>query len=140
MEGFSFDEGGSSGSRYGNNRMDTLLAGEMSQQIPQQSQSHSKTSMSNALDRQEQQKQENFQNERNYQQQQQQNLSDVTQQNTISNSKNLGYDPSEYEVFDDKQLSSVNDVNLFIRIMLGIILFFQIFIIFRLFAHQQNSN
>lgn len=143
MADFSFDEGGGSGSRYGNNRMDNLLAGEMTQQIPQQQpkqQSHSRSSMSNAIDRQEQRKQENFQAERNYQQRQQQNLVDVTQQNTLANSKNLGYDPNEYLVVDDNQLSSVNDVNLFVRIMLGLILFFQIFIIFRLFAHQQNSN
>lgn len=140
MTEFSFDDGVSSGSRYGNNHMDNLLAGEMTQQIPQQQpKSRSRSSMSNAQDRQEQQKQENFQAERNYQQQQQQNLVDVTQQNTLANSKNLGYDPNEYLVVDDNQLSSVNDVNLFIRIMLGLILFFQIFIIFRLFA-QQNSN
>lgn len=140
MADFSFEEpnGGGRSGRYGNNPMDNLLAGEMTQQFPQQPKSQSGTR--GGQERHEQRQQENFQAEKNYQQRQQQNLADVTQQNTLSNSKNLGYDPSEYMVMDDNQLSSVNDVNLFVRIMLGLILFFQIFIIFRLFAHQQNSS
>ena len=139
MADFSFEEsaGGQGGGRYGNNPMDNLLAGEMTQQFPQQSKAPPPSKRS---DRQDQQQQENFQAEKQYQQRQQQNLVDVTQQNTLANSKNLGYDPSEYMVVEDNQLSSVNDVNLFVRIMLGLILFFQIFIIFRLFAQNSNST
>jgi hypothetical protein len=129
MADFSFEEpsggSGGQGSRYGNNPMDNLLAGEMTQQFPpQQSKPQSSSGTRGGQERQGQR--------------QQQNLADVTQENTLSNSKNLGYDPSEYMVMDDNQLSSVNDVNLFVRIMLGLILFFQIFIIFRLFAQQNR--
>jgi hypothetical protein len=143
MADFSFEESSGRGnSRYGNSRMDNLLAGDMTQQFSddqQQQQQQQHPVSQRSQERLEQRRRENFQAERNFQQQQQQNLVDVTQQNTLANAKNLGYDPSEYEVVEDKHLSSVNDVNLFIRIMLGLILFFQIFIIFRLFAHQQIS-
>ena len=138
MTDFNFDDVGTGGSRYGNSQMDNLLAGDQIENIPRQQQGPPKTSQ-NAQNRREQQQQQNAQAERQYQQRQQQSLVDVTQQNTLANSKNLGYDPQEYMVLEDNQLSSVNDVNLFVRIMLGLILFFQIFIIFRLFANQ-NSN
>lgn len=136
MTDFKFDENVGRDSRYGNNPMDNLLAGEMNQQMPTIQESRT---MNNAHERQESQQQENFQNEKQYQRLQQQDLVNVTDQNTMANSKNIGYDPNEYTIVDDNQLSSVNDVNLFVRIMLGLILFFQIFIIFRLFAQNQNS-
>ncbi len=128
MTDFTFDD--VSSNRYGNNPMDNLLAGEMKSEIPLQQHQQQQRSQNR--------QQENFQAEKQYQQQQQQNLVDVTEKNTLANAKNIGYDPSEYMVVEDNNLSSINDVNLFVRIMLGLILFFQLFIIFRMFA--QNSN
>lgn len=135
---FSFDDEAPKSSRYGNSRMDNLLAGEQQQHFqPDDLQQEKQHSGREARERKSQR--ESFQQERDFSTTQQRNLLDVTEQNTVANSRNgknnLGYDPSEFMVVDDDSVSSnVNDVNLFIRVMLGLILFFQIFIIFRLFT------
>lgn len=139
---FSFDDDESPKSnRYGNSRMDNLLAGEMKFVDDEPPQQQMAPPPPGRAGRERRNQQESFQQERDYSTTQQKNLLDVTEQNTIANSKqnnnNLGYDPSEFMVMDDNTVSSnVNDVNLFIRVMLGLILFFQIFIIFRLFTRS----
>lgn len=139
---FAFDDDQPKATRYGNSPMDNLLAGEQQQHFAaedfQQQQQHTGHEA-----RARKNQRESFQQERDFSTNQQRNLLDATEQNTIANSRrgnknnNLGYDPSEFMVVDENSVASnVNDVNLFVRVMLGLILFFQIFIIFRLFTRS----
>lgn len=127
---FSFDDEPAAGvSRYGNSLMDNELAGEMSQPLPQKP-----PPQQPQRQRQRQQKVEPQQPQQLYDQ--------LTEQNTRMNAKNIGYDPTEFMVADEDmlQMSEANSIDFkyFIYIMLGLILFFQVFIVFKLFFQSKN--
>jgi len=119
---FSFEEP-VRGNRYNNSRMDNNLAGDMSQGLPEErslppppppSRRNNNTPAPN------------------------EDLYDtITEQNTRQNSK-IGYDPTEFMLADESMLKGKEEqgfetTKYTTQILLALILFFQIFIVFKLF-------